>query len=91
MSFIRPNKPVAETVPQEKIQEASGTSLIKSLKNHNTILEVSIKVTEVFNGTNPTASIGIDTDNDKYLLISQCNLKQLDTFIIEDTVILTSD
>jgi hypothetical protein len=94
MSYIRDNKPVPATVAQEILEEAIITDssvLIKNLINHNTILEVKIDVSILFDGTAPKASIGISTDHEKYLTEDQCDLTSINTYIIEDTIVLTSD
>jgi len=94
MSFIRDNKLVASSVVQEEVAEATFADaevVIKNAKLGDTLTEFEIDVSILFDGTAPKASIGIDTDHEKYLTESQCYLLATGTYVIENTVVLASD
>ncbi|GAG04936.1 unnamed protein product, partial [marine sediment metagenome] len=94
MSRVRPNKLVSSTVPQENKADAtySDTEItIKEHQNGDTLSEFEIDVTTIFDGTAPKASIGIDSNHEKYLTEDQCYLKATGTYIIEDTEILSAN
>ena len=93
MSRVLPNKLVPSTVPQEDRVDvifSDSPTIIKSALAGDTLTEFEIEVTTIFDGTTPVASIGIDTDHEKYLSEAQCYLLAKGNYIIEDTNILSS-
>lgn len=94
MSGTRPNKIPPETVTQEISETASYSDTEIELGDFaagDTFTEFEINVIQIFNGTAPVASIGIDSNHEKYLTESQCNLKAVNRYIIEDTIPLLAD
>jgi hypothetical protein len=94
MSGTRDNKIPPEIVTQEATETASYSDTEIELGDFisgDTFTEFEIKVNTIFNGGVPAASIGIDSDHEKYLTEAQCDLTQTGTYIIEDTIPLASD
>ena len=95
MSWIRNNKLVSGTIQQTKLSihgDYTDTELIiKNAKTGDTLLEFEIDIDIAFNGTSPVASIGIDSNHEKYMAESQSWLKSIGTYVIEQEVILTED
>jgi len=94
MSGTRPNKVVPSTVTQE--ESATGdyndTELeIGSFAASDTLTEFEVDVSEIFDGTTPVASIGIDANHEKYLTEEQCDLTVVGTYIIRDTTPMTGN
>lgn len=94
MSWVRNNKLVAADVQQEDIESGDYTDTeitIKAAKLGDTLLEFEIDIDEAYNGSAPVASIGIDTDHEKYMTEAQSDLTSVGTYVIENTVVLTAD
>jgi hypothetical protein len=94
MSGTRQNKIPPETVTQGKSADAtfSDTEVeLGDFMSGDSFTEFEINVTQIYDSVTPTASIGIDSDHEKYLTTSQCNLKAVNRYIIEDTIILTGN
>ena len=94
MSGTRPNKLFPETVPQQESVDGNYSStelILKDCLLGDTLTEFEIKINTVFNGTSPVASIGIDSNHEKYLTEPQCDLTQTGTYIIKDTIILIAN
>ncbi|GAG05021.1 unnamed protein product, partial [marine sediment metagenome] len=94
MSWIQDNKLVAGSVQQKEIAEGDYTDselVIKNAKLGDTLTEFEIDINIGFNGTAPKASIGIDSDHEKYMTELQSDIKARGTYVIEETVILVAD
>jgi len=94
MSGTRANKIPPETVTQEKSENATFSDTEVELGDFmagDSFTEFEINVTQAYDSVAPTASIGIDSNHEKYLTTSQCNLKAINRYIIEDTIILSGD
>jgi len=95
MSHVQNNKLVASDVNQKTLCEeatfADAEVVIKNAKAGDTLTEFEIDVSIIFDGVAPKASIGIDTDHEKYLAEDQNDLAITQTFVIENTTILALD
>jgi len=95
MSWIRKNKLVESTVQQKKLSaEGDYTDSVLTIKNAkagDTLTEFEIDIDVAFNGTNPVASIGIDSDHEKYMTEAQSLISTIGTYVIEQTIVLTGD
>ncbi|GAG04939.1 unnamed protein product [marine sediment metagenome] len=95
MSHVQLNKLVASSVLQKDVCEEGdfGDSeiLIRNCKAGDTLMEFEIDINIPFDGTAPKASIGIDSNHEKYLTEDQCNITLRGTYVMEYTVILSID
>jgi len=93
MSHVQDNKLVAPDVEQKTFcEEATFTDaevVIKNAKAGDTVTEFEIDVSIVFDGAAPLASIGIDSNHEKYLSEIQNDILMIGTYVVEDTTILT--
>jgi hypothetical protein len=58
-----------------------------ALPANSTVLAVSINVTQIFNGTSPTVSIGDAGDSDRFMLATGNNLKEVALFVAENSYV----
>lgn len=94
MSWIRENKLVSSSIQQKEIGEGDYTDselFIKNAKSGDTLTEFEIDINIAFNGTAPKASIGIDSNHEKYMTEAQSNIKAIGTYVIEETVVLSAN
>lgn len=95
MSHVQDNKLVAADVEQKTFcEEAIFTNtevVIKNAKIGDTLTEFEIDVSIIFDGTSPLASVGIDSDHEKYLSEAQNDILSIGTYVVENTTILIAD
>lgn len=94
MSWIQENKLVSDSVQQKEVESGDYTDtelVIKNAKLGDTLTEFEIDINIGFNGAVPVASIGIDSNHEKYMTEAQSNIKAIGTYVIEQTIVLTVD
>lgn len=96
MSFIAPYvwEVGGDIVPKNKDKSGTYTDseiTIGSFDTGEVLLQFTIDVHILFDGTNPTITIGTDLDNDKYVTALQNYPKAIGEYVIEDNIVLTSD
>jgi hypothetical protein len=75
---IGPGAAASEVVKSSPLQfdyTDSGANLIKNVPSGSRIIEVMVNVTQVFDGTTPTAEVGDVSDSDRFMITDEIDLE----------------